>query len=94
MSNFKKFKKELPWKEKFYNSLTDREIRDKEYEHVISVWNKFEMKTIKDYHSLYFKYDVLLLADVFKEFRNHSLRNYELCPSHYLSTKFKLSCNA
>ena len=52
------------------------------------------MKTIKDYHSLYFKYDVLLLADVFKEFRNHSLRNYKLCPSHYLSTKFKLSCNA
>ena len=37
MSNFKKFKKELPRKEKFYNSLTDREIRDKEYEHVISV---------------------------------------------------------
>ena len=28
MSSFKKFKKELPRKEKFCNSLTDREIRD------------------------------------------------------------------
>ena len=28
--------------------------------------NKFEMKTIKDYHDLYLKCDVLLLADVLK----------------------------
>ena len=29
--------------------------------------------------------DVLLLADVFEEFRNNSLNNYELCLSHYLT---------
>ena len=27
----------------------------------------------------------LLLADVFEQFRNNSLKNYWLCPSHYLS---------
>ena len=27
----------------------------------------------------------LLLADVFEQFRNNSLKNYGLCPSHYLS---------
>ena len=43
------------------------------------------MKTIKDYHDLYLKCDVLLLADVFENFRNISLKNYGLCPSHYLS---------
>ena len=43
------------------------------------------MKTIKDYHDLYLKCDVLLLADVFQKFRNNSLKNYGLCPSHYLS---------
>ena len=47
MSNFEKFK------EKNYSSLTDRKITDKEYEHVLNVWNKFEMKTMKDYHILY-----------------------------------------
>ena len=41
------------------------------------------MKTMKDYHDLYLKFHVLLLDDVFEKFRNNSLRNYELCPSHF-----------
>ena len=40
---------------------------------------------MKDYHDLHLKWDVLLLADVFGKFRNNSLTNYGLCPSHYLS---------
>ena len=40
---------------------------------------------MKDHHNLYFKYDVLLLADVFEKFRNNSLKNYGLCSSHYLA---------
>ena len=43
------------------------------------------MKTIKDYHKLYLKCDILLLADAIEKFRNNSLKNYGLCPSHYLS---------
>ena len=43
------------------------------------------MKTMKDYHDLYLKWNILLLADVFEPFRNNSLKNYGLCPSHYLS---------
>ena len=50
MSNFEKFKEELPGKERFYNSLTNRKVSDKEYESVLKVWNKFKMKTMKDYH--------------------------------------------
>ena len=46
-------------KEMFYSSLTDRKINDKEYEHVLNVWNKFEIKAMKDYHNLYSKCDVL-----------------------------------
>ena len=49
------------------------------------VWNKFEMKTKKDWQELYLKCDVLLLADVFEKFRNNSLKSYGLCPSHYFS---------
>ena len=42
------------------------------------------MKTMKDYHNLYLKCDVLLLTYVFEKFRNNSLKKYGLCPSHYL----------
>ena len=40
---------------------------------------------MKDYYDFCLKCDVLLLADVFEKFRNNSLKNYGLCPSHYLS---------
>ena len=43
------------------------------------------MKTMKDCDNLYLKCDVLPLADVFEKFRINSLKNYGLCPSHYLS---------
>ena len=85
MSDFEKFKEVLPSKEKFYSSLTDKKMSDKYYWHVLHVWNKFEMKTMKDYHNLYLKCDVLLLADVFEKIRSNSLKNYGLCPSHCLS---------
>ena len=41
---------------------------------------------MKDYCDFYLKCYVLLLADVFEKFRNNSLKNCGLCPSHYLST--------
>ena len=43
------------------------------------------MKAVKNYNDFYLKCDVLLLAGVFGKFRNKSLKNYGLCPSHYLS---------
>ena len=75
MTDSDKFKEQLPRKEKFYSSLTGKKISDKEYEHVHKVLNKFDMKTMKDYHNLYLKCNVLLLADVFEKFRNNSLKN-------------------
>ena len=51
------------------------------------------MKTMKDYHNLYLKCDVLLLFVVLEKFRNNSLKNYGPCPTHYLSTP-GLSWNA
>ena len=69
MTDSKKFNEKLPSKEKFYSSLTDKKITDKEYEHVINVLEKIEMKTMEDYHNLYLKCNVLLLADVFEKFR-------------------------
>ena len=39
---------------------------------------------MKDYHDLYLKCDILLLADVFEKVRNNTLKNYGLCSSNYL----------
>ena len=72
MSNFEKFKDQLPSKENFYSSLTGQKISGKD---VLKVWNKFEMKTMKDYHNSYLKCDVLLSADVFEKFRNNRLKS-------------------
>ena len=43
------------------------------------------MKTMGDYHDLYLKSDVLLLADVFEEFRRVCLENYDLDPAWYFT---------
>ena len=51
MSDFEKFKEELPSREKFY-SLTGKKITDKEYELVLEVCDKFEIKTMKVSESL------------------------------------------
>ena len=74
MSDFENFKEELPSKENFNSALIDRKINDKEYERVLNVWKKVEMKTWKDYHDLYLKCDVFLLDDLLEKFRNDSLK--------------------
>ena len=84
MSYFEKFKEKLPSKETFYSLLQIKKISHKEYDHVLKVWKKFGMRKIKDYYDLYLKCDILMLADVFEKFRNNSLKNYGLCPSHYM----------
>ena len=58
--------------------MNDSEISDSDYEHTQKVWNHFEMKTFREYHDLYLKTDVLLLADVFENFRGVCMENYEL----------------
>ena len=55
------------------------------YEHAQTVYKEFECKTIKDYHDLYLKTDVILLADCFESFRKTCFRNYKLDPAHYLT---------
>ena len=51
--------------------------------HMQSLWKTVHMQTMGDYHDLYLKTDVLLLADVFENFRKKCLEYYELDPAHY-----------
>ena len=86
MDSLERFKEnKLPPKEAFYSRLTGEGISDEDYEHAEKVWKVFGMKTLQDYHDLYNVTDVLLLADVFENFRNICMENYKLDPAHYFT---------
>ncbi len=76
---------ELPPIEAFYSKLYDAPITPTEYEHAKNVWNKFNCQNIGDYHDLYLKTDVMLLADVWESFSKTCFDKYKLDPAHYVS---------
>ncbi len=76
----------LPPKEAFYSKLYDEDISDEDYQHALKVWKTFGCKTLRDYHDLYLKSDVLLLADVFEKFRLTCMNHYKLDPAHYYTS--------
>ena len=84
MDNIEKLKDTKPPPQKaFYSKLTGKGINNYNYKHVLNVWNTWNMKTFKEYLELYNISDVLLLADVFENFRDICLKNYGLDPVYY-----------
>ena len=80
-------------KSDFRNDLTGEDISDGDYEFYKAICKKFAIKTLGEYHDLYLKSDVLLLADVFENFRETCFQYYKLDPAHYYSAP-GLSWNA
>ena len=76
----------LPTKEAFYNRLRDENISDEDYLHAQLVFSTFNLRNLGEYHDLYLKSDVLLLADVFENFRSICLNYYELDPCHFYTS--------
>ena len=79
MDSWERFdKKLLPDKEIFYSNQKMKNITDVNYRHVKRVYKEFNNKDLGDYYDLYLQIDTLILADVFKNFRNKYIEIYEL----------------
>ena len=86
MNNWERFNEtSLPSKESLYRNLNMEDIDDIDYRHGSNVFNKFKLNNLGDCHDLYVQSDTLLLADIFENFRDMSLKEYELDLAHFLS---------
>ena len=70
-------------KEAFHSKLNMSGVSDQDYEHACRVWSDFGVRNLGEYHDLYLKTDVILLANVFKAFRKVCLDHYGLDPAHF-----------
>ena len=77
----------LPPKAAFFSKLSGKGISDEDYHHAQLVWNTFaadmmpsEQFTMGVYHDIYLRTDVLLLADVMRNFRQMCITFYGLDP--------------
>ncbi|XP_060527092.1 uncharacterized protein LOC132702478 isoform X2 [Cylas formicarius] len=76
----------LPSHEDFYDSMRKSNITREDYKRAWTVWNLFKCKTLGEYSDIYLKSDVLLLADIFENFREVCLKTYGLDPSQFYTT--------
>ncbi|RLU21144.1 hypothetical protein DMN91_005517 [Ooceraea biroi] len=70
-------------RESFYSSLTGDTVSESDYAHAENIWQRFTIRTLGKYSDLYLKTDVLLLADVFENFRDSCINSYGVDPAYY-----------
>ena len=84
MDNWDHFEEtSLPPKSSFYSKLSMSGVSNQGYEHACRIWRDFGIKNLGEYHNLYLKTDVILLANVFKDFRKVCIDNYGFDPAHF-----------
>ena len=86
ITNYDKFNDiRLPNKKDFYSKLYNSQCSKKDYSRAINVWKTFKCKTLLDYHNIYLKSDVLLLCDIWDNFRKVCYQNYNLDCEYYFT---------
>ena len=84
MNSVDKFDDEqLPSKDDFYSQLSDEGISDSDSERAKIIWKHFNIYNMGEYHDLYLKTGVLLLTDIFENFRDVCMKYYGLDPALY-----------
>jgi hypothetical protein len=78
-------KKSLPSSDQFYDKLNDKSISEDDYKFAVKVWKSFKCRSLADYMKIYLETDVLILVDVFQNYRRTCRQWYGLDPAHYIS---------
>ena len=87
MDSFEKFNDPFPphgplW----YRILTKSiEVTKEENNFALGVYNAFKCNNLGDYHDIYLRTDVFLLADIFQKFREVCMQVYKMDPAHSYS---------
>ena len=80
----------LPKKETLHSNLNMKDITDRDYTHRKRVCENVKIKSL-EYHDLHAQSDILLLADIFENFRKMSLETYELDSAHNLTMNWQIA---
>src|SRR5437773_608777 len=75
----------LPPIEDFYDTLSDRDISQADFDRACRAWQEFQCDTMQDYMLRYLEMDVRQLTDVFEYGRGISRRDDGLDLAHYLT---------
>ena len=88
MDSFDKFNDtQLPSKDDFYSLMNGEHITNEDYKHAQNIWKTFKLKNMGQYHDSYLKGEVLLLADVFENFRKTCSQDYKQDPCRYFTSE-------
>jgi len=69
----------------FHNTLKDEKLDDDDYQRAQEIWSMFNIENVQQYHDHYLLSDVLLLADVFENFRNSVMKKHKLDCLHFFT---------
>ena len=77
---------QLPPISAFHSNLNMSSISEEDYQHAQRVWKEFGIHNLGDYHNLYLRTDVVLLANMFEAFRDTCLKHYKLDLAHFYTS--------
>ena len=87
LDSFPKFEKPLPnYGDDWKNTLTGKiDISEADVAQAFKIYTLFVCRNLGDYHDVYLRIDVLIVADVFDNFQQVCMKVYKLDPVHSFS---------
>ena len=75
----------IPSREQCIDDIKGEMIPQDEFDHMVKLWQTFDINTWGEYYELYNVLDVTLMADAMEHFRNTTLKAFGVDPMHYIT---------
>ena len=76
----------IPTREECRDDMKGEIMSQDEYDHMVKLWDTFNIKSWGEYYELYNVLDVTFMANSFEHFRNTTLNTFGVDPMHYITT--------